>query len=513
MKLELSNVFKYTALLSVFILTVSCRKDDPDTRSGMRRKIVPSVMSVDTKSRMPVLSGEPVSERVVSASEGFELIEMVYENDFRFSGDGGECTKGSVVTKDNLERFEMDVYAEGAWHDNATSASYPAGLYFSAESVRNGSGWSLSKTGGPAVAGTGDEAGALYWINGVPLTFWGYNAVKPERGGTADKASFSYTVASDVSEQKDPVFAFSSEVRKFFESGGNQGGFESQSSSSGARDEYVNFWFYHAMSAVQFLQHEDMTGYRISNVEIQNVSSHTECELTGSGTVPAAGHPNITFAHTPSVPASFSQEYVAGDGSLVEPEAAGGQARRFKPGDPKTFIMVPQTLGDGTKLKITFTNTVSSGGETTSPVFDLDGSWEPGKYYIYKIDLNGNIHVAISEECSADAKSNVKFQNTSNVNEYIRAAVVANWYDEDGNVVAPWDRGRDGDFTLGQGWTSGSGGFYYYDSPVATKGFTGKLFDSFAKPASEPVTGAHFEMTILVQAVASDGFSSCAAAF
>ena len=121
------------------------------------------------------------------------------------------------------------------------------------------------------------------------------------------------------------------------------------------------------------------------------------------------------------------------------------------------------------------------------------------------IERKGNVTVRWT------AKSGVKFKNTRNVNEYIRAAVVANWFDANGNVVAAWDKTRDGDITLGSGWTENGG--FYHTAAVAAGQETSVLFSSFTKPTSAPVTGAHFEMTILVQAVGSDGMTSCTAAF
>lgn len=90
---------------------------------------------------------------------------------------------------------------------------------------------------------------------------------------------------------------------------------------------------------------------------------------------------------------------------------------------------------------------------------------------------------------------------------------MANWYDAAGNIVAAWDKTRDGDISLGLGWSAGTDGYYYYSDIVETGDFTGNLFDSFTKPTSAPVAGAHFEMAILDQAVGSDGETSCQAAF
>ncbi len=521
------------SLLLLLFAAAACEENPLQPVGKSSPGITPVVQAVSTKAGEPGLQesrpGRLLSERVVSSADGFELIESVYDNNTLPFGSGA-ATRGSVVTTESISSFDMMVYAESAWYDNTISGSgqgtsgspYPAGLYFEAGATKNSGTWGLSKSGGPAKPG---DSGELYWLNDVPMTFWSWKYAKPARDASdAAKASFSYTVKSDVGQQEDLIYAFSKENRKYHDSGDDYGTIQSQSSTSGASGDKVNIWFYHALSAVQFLQDPSLSDYRISSIKIQDVNSHTECVMTGSNSTAAAGSPNITFDHTPSVISSFSQDYSTADitagGSLAEPSGASATGN-FKPDDTKTFIMVPQSLGNETDadapdaaLQVTFlyTGAGASGSETTRPVFELNGTWDAGKYYVYKINLAGAVKVAISETCTESAKSDVKFQNTSNINEYIRATVVANWYDAAGNIVAAWDKTGDGSFTLGSGWTE-NGGFYYHTNPVATKAFTGNLFGSFAKPTTAPVSGAHFEMTILVQAVASDGFSSCIAAF
>lgn len=516
MNCKLFRFASCAALASAMVLSVSCEKD-PLRKPGSVSRIVPVVKSVETRASQEDagLSGKLVSQRVVSSADGFDLVEMVYENDGPLSD---ACnTRGEVVTTETLRDFNIDAYAEGQWHDNTIKDGDPgsltqpnaAGLYFTAGcSGSNAAGWSLDKTTGPAREGTGGE---LYWLNNVPMTFWSYNIKQPVRSASdSRKASFEYTVKSDVSQQEDLLFAYSEETRKYHDDGDDYGTLQSQSSTSGASDENVNIWFYHALSSVQFLEKESLSeDYRISKIELQNIKNSTECEITATGNQPAAGSPNISFAHdlTGSSSVSFSQTYEANDASLDIPSGSS----LFKPSDSKTFIMIPQTRTDS-KLKVTFTYT-GTPSSTTSPVFDFNGTWDAGYFYVYKIDLTGNVHVKILESCSSTVKSDVKFQNTSNVNEYVRAAVIANWYDASGNIVAAWDKTRDGGFTRGSGWDEGTDGFYYHTSPVATQATTSNLFDSFTKPTAAPVTGAHFEMTIMVQAVCSDGYSSCAAAF
>ena len=513
MNVQLMRCIRLVLPLAVMALVLcSCRKEPLSQFGNSNPNIIPVVKSVSTKAvSAQSQPGRLLSERVVSTAHGYELVEMVYEN-----GNAPMAsyvnTKGKVVTTDNIKTdgFKMMAYAEDEWYDNTIATgeqgSYTnkngAGLYFVADCENGASGWNLSKTEGPARKGPDGE---LYWINNVPLTFWSYNLKKPTRTSTYS-ANFDYTVQeSTASGQEDLVFAFSKESRKYYDDGTNYGTLESQTSTSGASGQNVNVWFFHALSAVQFVQ-DNNPDYSVSKIEIQNVNSKTSCVMTGSDNTPSSSTPNITFAHTPSEEASFSQEYTSSDASLQVPSDPDNA---FKTDDAKTFFMIPQTLPSDAKLKVTFVSNKPSSDETTSPTFPINGEWKAGMYYMYKVNLAGSIKVQISENVNNTTKSDVRFNNTSNVYEYIRAAVVANWYDADGNVVAAWT----GSITPGTGWTSGTDGFYYHTAKVAPGSSTANLISSFTKPTTAPVSGAHFEMTILVQAVASDGISSCTSAF
>lgn len=129
-------------------------------------------------------------------------------------------------------------------------------------------------------------------------------------------------------------------------------------------------------------------------------------------------------------------------------------------------------------------------------------------------------------DCSYSTKATpVTGENLEEFNMVVFAD--GEWYDNtiasgnQGSITDKYDAGlyfeagcaRDGDISLGLGWSAGTDGYYYYSDIVETGDFTGNLFDSFTKPTSAPVAGAHFEMAILVQAVGSDGETSCQAAF
>ena len=167
------------------------------------------------------------------------------------------------------------------------------------------------------------------------------------------------------------------------------------------------------------------------------------------------------------------------------------------------FIALP--AGSYTKIEITNASNNKCTLNSASGVVVATNHIKPVTFGENKIAFRGNMCVSISESCSETVKSDVRFQNNSDKYELIRATVVANWCDNSGNIVAAWDRTRDGDIILGGDWFLNSDGFYYYSYPLAAGLFTGNLFDSFTKPTTAPVADAHFEMTILVQATSTSG--------
>ena len=79
---------------------------------------------------------------------------------------------------------------------------------------------------------------------------------------------------------------------------------------------------------------------------------------------------------------------------------------------------------------------------------------------------------------SGETKTNVKVQNTGDVDAYVRAAVVITWQDENGNVLA--EKPVEGtDYTIdwntveadksdSKQWFTGNDGYYYYKTAVSS---------------------------------------------
>ena len=78
-----------------------------------------------------------------------------------------------------------------------------------------------------------------------------------------------------------------------------------------------------------------------------------------------------------------------------------------------------------------------------------------------------NVSCKVTQNCDTDG-SIVQVKNTGTISAYIRAAVVANWMDMDGNIAASVPKGYSYDLTYSSGsWVQGKDGFFYYLLPVA----------------------------------------------
>ena len=92
--------------------------------------------------------------------------------------------------------------------------------------------------------------------------------------------------------------------------------------------------------------------------------------------------------------------------------------------------------------------------------------------------------------------------NEGNVPVYVRAAVVVNWVDKDGNIrgIAPV---KDKDYTVmpGTGWEL-KDGYYYYGSEVAVDGSTTAITVS---PVTQTPEGYSLQPVILAEAIQAAG--------
>ena len=116
-----------------------------------------------------------------------------------------------------------------------------------------------------------------------------------------------------------------------------------------------------------------------------------------------------------------------------------------------------------------------------------------------------HVSTAVDETFKNGVKSDVKIQNTGNIDAYIRAAVIINWADENGNVSATPVKATDYTITwTKEGWVEHNG-YYYYTAPVAAGALTGELFtDCKLAEKVTPPEGYNLQVTILADGIQAE---------
>ena len=144
----------------------------------------------------------------------------------------------------------------------------------------------------------------------------------------------------------------------------------------------------------------------------------------------------------------------------------------------------------------------------------VDNTFEPGR-----------VSCKVNENFDGKVKSNVAVKNTGNVKAYIRAAVVVNWQDSQGNIYkeAPKENtdytieynygdqvaGENDNFESGK-WIK-NGDYYYWNNPVlsvkenANKCFTGILIKNCKPVEGAAPEGYRLVVEVLASAIQADG--------
>ena len=90
-----------------------------------------------------------------------------------------------------------------------------------------------------------------------------------------------------------------------------------------------------------------------------------------------------------------------------------------------------------------------------------------------KLDGSGDYTSGLE---NANSKTEIKVENTSNIDAYIRLRFVTYWQDVNGNIVGKTSQMPE--FTINGNWIKGSDNTYYYKKPVASGQFTDDLLAS-----------------------------------
>lgn len=325
-----------------------------------------------------------------------------------------------------------------------------------------------------------DNSG-LYFFMGMPEIPTGSSFTS---SSTTHTISFSYTTPADAADQQDILFGGKATTKSEFES-----------------DPAAGFpvTFHHALAGVKFAIGNDANTTVITQVALKGIVNTGSFVITPGASSPVACTPGSTTTnYTISIPGVYEEE--TGVKNLNEDDLS------------LTLWLIPQTLSNNAELEVTFTidggspHTLSARINEALGVVDTNGDFVPlqlaaGELHTFTLNPD-DMNVTISDTCSETALNDITITNTGNVAAYLRAVIVANWQDADGNIVAAWDYvPAEFEGLPGTGWTQEDDGYYYTTSTVAAGENAPALFTRYTPPTTPPVSGSHLVMDVAVQAV------------
>ena len=280
--------------------------------------------------------------------------------------------------------------------------------------------------------------------------------------------------------------------------------------------------FFHALCGVNFKADkklaENESGLVIHSVTLSGFKNSGKCTFTLGTPTTGKSENKISWdftgydGHDGTYTQTFSYEVPTSsdfkDDKITDKDATiyGPMEGDYASGNyaSKNFMLIPQTYGTGgdapdAKISINYTYN----GETKTKTTSFAGTsytWYAGKLYTYSIKkIADDIDVDIVEtfDPTTKTKSNVTVKNTGTSNAYVRAAVIANWVDENGIIVAPCEP----TFTPGTNWIEGSDGFYYYKNIILGGHIPANYLIGSYTAGTSPVKGAHLEMSVIGQGI------------
>ena len=540
--MKVLGYFRFIVLLAVCsLLTASCHHDGFGTDSSANSAIKVSLVHIcDTKAAAPAELGERIDSLVIEGddADGEALLVEAFVSDYTDLPFPDEVTKGSVADGTSVSqtgsRFIVNAWLGSLNRYTGSSAQLSDGRVYEASDATD---YHFIKNGA-AVKGSSewtfkDSGGNDYiWRNAVPTTFWSHYPETVSGNVTRSitfpgnqasdaaqkKISFSYSIGTDANatDLKDILFAYNLETVRYEDANNASHG----TLLSGS--ETIDIHFYHALPAIRF----DVSGLVrkgkvIKAITLEGLTSSGSCELEG-----AAGALDFSSWTLGTGKATVRQEFTASD--FTEPSVDNDPAtgnpnpatlQAFSNG--KIFFPLPQEIeGSGIKVTIEYTHNGDDIVVTKSFVLDHNEAWESGKYYTYRLSVTG-VDLYVDDVVEDNVKSDLVIKNIGADQAYIRALIVGNWVNKDGDILLEWDPEdtATGTIVWGPGaadWVKGTDGFYYHKAIVAPGEATSQLFESYTVLTRPSILedSDYLEFAIVAQSVLADtGKASATAAW
>lgn len=517
---------------------VSCSRDNCGIRGVADRGRIGLVVSGNDVTKCGVsdrLPEEMLFSMPVVADNGDTLRLTAFLSDMDdIPSKGTPITSGNIGLASGYGTFNTSVYQGTDVYESVDDDDnhYPMALVTAA----------YDGTTDPSNPCWDLTGGRYYWPEDESrkLTFCSYAPVACNGVRTAVEwivpasneisTSFSYTLPepavtvpfNDAERQQDLLFAID---RNQTRSGRKRNGVS-----------YAEVHFYHALTAVRFTRGAELNDCVIKDVTLQNFYGSGDCTFTRNldgtqyrpefaWTIPASSE---LTAYTQSFNSTLDADVARADdtdpsnptqGDPLDPTVR--DADPFNDGE-YTFMMIPQLLDDNARIVISIEGRIHpvefeiGSPDTGNPVNDArlkDWRSYAGKVITIRVESQSMdlVRVKAQDEVAANVKQNVVFRNTGRNPVYLRAAIVANWENADGRILAPYwvgDIRSDANFVLPSDWDTywtycSSDGYYYYNNILPRDcRTTVPLLVSFTAPSAAPSPDAdRLDMQLVIQGV------------
>lgn len=122
-----------------------------------------------------------------------------------------------------------------------------------------------------------------------------------------------------------------------------------------------------------------------------------------------------------------------------------------------------------------------------------------------------SVTTEVLEKFENNKKTEVKIKNTGSTDAYIRAAIVVTWQNAKGEVYGTQPAANDYNLVIGDGWTEGNDGFYYWNGIVKSDDdapndcWTGELITSCSPKVVPPADGYFLNVEIIGSGIQAKG--------
>lgn len=511
--------------VSLCILCITgCKNEDVFVSNGEMINGITVTGGSFTRASMDVASGETeigfgtiVTENGDTLYITASLSDMVDEH--TLPSESVE-TKGKPISDSNL----------GAVYSTVGTTVYKEDGSIYSSTDKNGTATAM---GGLVIAyndGSWAFDASYYWpMDGSDLYFCSYSPVEkftavsngiPSElswNSSDKKLTFNYTMPAVSADEKDAIRQPDMLL-----------GINCQNKAT--YDGSANIGLRHTLTAVRFILGDIKGNLKIGKVSLDSLYS------TGTATFDSSNADSpISWSNWSSKKTycqTFNTEDQIKDAPLDSDEST-------------TFMVIPQPLCDDAGMSIYIgglhpevikfknLNLTDENGNSL-----CDWSNYAGKMLTFRISSTKDIvSVKVTDTCTGNVKSNIAITNDGNADIFVRAELVGNWINSNGQILASWreddsygtfvsSKGSNANLSeiLDDNWQKAADGFYYYRYIIGsgqvlkhnmfnTFTLSGKPHDSDGKwEGNVDMQIDALELTILVQAVRADSGKASAIA-